>query len=151
RLGHEAGIVEQLIALKNALVGPRPGLEAEGELDAFLAELPKGFATRTRPCLQRGLDDIKRLGSAVAPILPWKIIVPVLPRGMGKAGGARLLHEGEVGDRERMPRIRVMGFGPVSVAEGVKLLHVTQGELRLLGNPAAQPHLKRAMLRLQRA
>src|SRR6185369_8200182 len=85
----------------------------------------------------------------LAPILPWKEIVPPPPARPGALQGGRrffaLAGEGEVADRKHV-RADVTGHGmAAAVAERIELLDVAELEGALFGDPRPQARLECAM------
>src|SRR5205814_5824976 len=103
RFGDEPRRVEQLVTFEHQLFVPRTGGQTEGEPEPLLTQPPLGLGGGIlRPSVKSILDPRKRLGLAFAPVLPWEIAVPTLPHSLGRAGGARLAHQREISDDERL-------------------------------------------------
>src|SRR6185437_16417171 len=80
-------------------------------------------------------------GGRIAAVFPGEVAVPVAPAHPGAAGDVRLTGQAEIADRHHPPAIR----GAVAVGEGVKLLHVAEGLVRLPFHPRSGRRLERTM------
>lgn len=83
-LRHKSSFVEQFVALQNTFLIPGATIEAKGDLDSFLVELPPGKVDDTgNPFFQRGcdlsIDDGRASGSSV---FPGQVGIPVIPAGL---------------------------------------------------------------------
>ena len=132
-LGHEAGLVEELVAFEHADRVPGPPV-AEVRLYAMATRRVAAGPARERR-EQRVADDDRQ---ARTPVLPGQEVITVDPRGAG--GGLRFLHESEVCDGQLT--LAVHRALPVTVAERVELLDVADGQPGLRPNPAAQAQLQ---------
>src|SRR3982751_5074671 len=77
---HQPGFVKQLIAFQHALLVPAL---AETDIDAFAPQFG-GFAVRRvlHEFLESGQNSaFDHHGLLIAPVLPWKIMVPASPLG----------------------------------------------------------------------
>ena len=139
---HQAGLVEQLVAVEDPFPVPGDATQPEGDLAPLPAAPAHGRALGLlRPALQHWHDPlVQHARTAFAPVLPGEEPVDVVP---GRAGSRRALlpDQGEVGDGDhprtpgQLPRIAV------TVAEGVELLDVAQLDPGLVPHPAAQAEL----------
>ena len=148
RLGNEARLEKQFVALQHELLVPRPPVEAEGDRGALQPVVPKvGIGRRldpvAQPRLQPLLDDG---GRAEAMILPGKIGIPARPARFIFAGGRLLAGQAKIADRDDL----LAGAGAVLVGEGVELLDIAERQPGLPLDPGAQARLQRAMFDLER-
>ena len=145
RLGHQASLEEQLIALQHQVLVPGLGAIAEAHLDPLLPLPPaRRIAAALRPrCQSRqdGLGDQRR--GAGPPVLPGEIAVPAPPFRIACAGRQAFAGETEIADRhDALPSVRGR---PVAVGEGVELLDIAQRMVGLSFDPGAQAALQRRM------
>ena len=143
-LPHQAGLVEQFVALQRAHPVPRCAREAEGDVGPLGASQTLGARTFRRPAGQRRHDAVvEHRGPAAAVVLPRQQVVHVRPGGAGERSG--LVHQRQIGDRQHACAHGRVATGAVHVAERVELLHVAQVQAGLLVGEAAQRQLQRAV------
>jgi hypothetical protein len=117
-------------------------LQAKSDLDAHLAQPSLGLIRgRHDPRGKAGLNRRQGRRLAVAPILPRKVAIPVLPEGLGgaarEAARAHLAHEREIGDGQRRVD-RANQPVAIAVAEGIELLDIAETLARLTLDPVSQ-------------
>ncbi len=168
RLGRQARLVEQLVALQHPLLVPWRAIQREGQPGPRTAPLCLFASRRGRPPLQRRPDGgVQHGGAAAPPVLPGEEACPGRPQGVGGVGVDGAGREGQIADRDHPRGIRAVqgprawaDDGPhvghrrvaAAVAEGVELLHITDLEPGLLGHEGAQGQLEGApSLRIERS
>src|SRR5262245_17903109 len=129
RLGHEACLVEKLVAFEHLLLVPGSA-DAEADPEPLLpAERTRGLIGKGRPLspfLQPRFDLVgENVGRSLAPILPGKVGVPGRPvRAEQLIAGAA--GQSEIADRKHM---RPAGLGmPPAIGERIDLRQIAEIE-----------------------
>src|SRR6516162_611073 len=152
RFLHQAGLVEEFVAVERLLLVPRAAAEREARAHALAAAQRargRGLGGAARPILEQRQDDlVEDLRPLIAPIFPREEAIPWFESGAGRAQSGEILRharEREITDRDHVGAGIARPRVAAAIAEGVKLLHIADRKAGLRLDPRPQPDFEGAV------